>query len=121
MQSILAHRATPVVVSFLIILVVAYLRERSRLLAVLFATMPINLPLALWIVFSSDPAAGQTLPAVVRSMAWGLSATMLWLLVVWVAVRAGWTLPRAVGVGYVGWALLLGGLLVAGILRVPPR
>ena len=41
----------PVIVSILIIIAVAILRNYSKTLAAIFATMPINIPLSLWIIY----------------------------------------------------------------------
>ena len=44
------QRTMPVVTSIAIILVVAVLRDRSRSVAAVEAAIPINVPLALWVV-----------------------------------------------------------------------
>ena len=44
------QKLLPVATSIGIIVLVAILRERSRTLAAIFATMPINMPLAIWAV-----------------------------------------------------------------------
>lgn len=69
------QKALPVVVSICIILAVAYLRNRSRTLAVILGTMPINLPLALWVTFGGSGASQEEIVAFVRSLLWGLAAT----------------------------------------------
>jgi hypothetical protein len=111
-------KSAPVIVSILIILTVAYLRERSRTLAVLFGTMPINLPLTLWIIFGSSNANSTTIVAFVRSLFRAMIATMLWVLVVWLMVRAGRGLLVAVVSGYAVWGALIGLLIWRGVLAV---
>jgi hypothetical protein len=111
-------KSLPVIVSILIILTVAYLRERSRTLAVLFGTMPINLPLTLWIIFGSGQDNGTTITAFIRSLFLGMIATMLWVLVVWYVVRTGYGLLSAVVAGYAAWGLLIGLLIWRGGLVV---
>lgn len=111
-------KTLPVIISILIIITVAYLRERSRTLAVLFGTMPINLPLTLWIIFGGGQDNGTTIAAFIRSLFLAMIATMLWVLVVWFVVRNGYGLLSAVLTGYAAWGLLIvlliwrGGLVV---------
>ena len=111
-------RALPVVLSILIILTVAFLRERSRTLAVIFGTMPINLPITLWITFGSATDNVATVAAFVRSLVLGLVATFLWLAVVWLVVRAGWGLLAAVAGGYAAWGVLIVMFIAFGVLSV---
>jgi len=111
-------RSLPVIVSILIILAVAYLRDRSRTLAVIFGTMPINLPLTLWITFGGVPEGTLAITNFVRSLIVGLVATFLWLLVVWLMVRTGWGLPAAIAGGYAVWGLLIAILIFSGLLAV---
>ena len=111
-------RTLPVVISILIILTVAFLRERSRTLAVIFGTMPINLPLTLWITFGGATDNVATVTAFVRSLILGLVATFLWLAVVWLVVRAGWGLVAALASGYAVWGVLIGVFLLFGVLSL---
>lgn len=111
-------RTVPVIVSILIILMVALLRERSRTLAVIFGTMPINLPLTLWITFGGATDNVATVAAFVRSLVLGLVATFLWLAVVWLVVRAGWGLWAAVAGGYAAWGVLIVVFIAFGVLSV---
>ena len=108
----------PPLVSIAIIIVVAILRDRSRLAAVVFATMPTNLPLALWITFGSTPATPAQLTTFVGALLWGLTSTVLWALVVFFAVRSGWNIYQAIGAGYVAWAALLATLMATGVINV---
>lgn len=97
----------PVVVSIAIILVVAYLRNVDKRLAAIFATMPINLPLALWIVAGTDDITQEKMVAYAGSLAVGIVPTVLFTIVAWLGLRAGWTVWGAIGAGYVSWGLLL--------------
>jgi hypothetical protein len=101
------QKVVPVVMSIVIILAVAVLRERSRTLSAILGTMPINMVLALWIVVGA-PDATQTITAgFIRSLLIGLVPTFIWLVVVYVAVRIGWTLWPAVVTGYAVWGVLI--------------
>ena len=105
------ERVLPVVLSIGIILLVAVLREYSRTFAAIAATMPINVPLALWIVFSADndPLARA---AFSEGMLIGILPTVLFLIVCWVVVRAGWPLIPTLVAGYAAWGVSLGALLI---------
>lgn len=104
-------RLAPVILSILIILLVAILREHSRTLASIVATMPINIPLALWIVASGDGSAAG-LPAFAQALFINIWPTVVFLLVAWLAARAGWGLLPVVIAGYVGWGASLGIVLL---------
>lgn len=113
------QRLTPVVISIGIILAVAVLRDRSRTLAAILATMPINIPLALWVIASGSDNDPQVLAATIRTMFVGLIPGFIWLGVVLLAVRAGWTILPALGAGYAVWLVVMGGLFAIGWLSVP--
>lgn len=97
----------PVVVSIVIIVVVALLRERSRTLAAILATMPINMVLALWIVLGAPDVNPQTMQSFVRSLLVGLVPTIVWLVVIDLGLRGGWSLVGSIAVGYTVWGGLI--------------
>jgi hypothetical protein len=55
----------------------------------------------------------------VRSLLVSLVPSLIWLGVVFLAVRAGWSLLPAIGVGYGVWAVLVAGLFWLGALEWP--
>jgi hypothetical protein len=103
----------PVVTSIAIIVLVAVLRERSRTLAAIVATMPINIPLALWVVFGAGDADMSTVEPFVRKILVGIVPTMIWIAVVYIGVRNEQPLLASIVVGYVVWALVT--LLARGL------
>lgn len=109
----------PVLTSIAIILAVAALRERSRALAAVLATMPINIPLALWVMASGADGSPAALAEFTRALMISLVPAFLWLGVVYLAVRAGWGVLPAIGLGYAVWALLIGALFGFGLLHWP--
>jgi hypothetical protein len=113
------QKSLPVITSILIILVVAFLRDRSRTVAAVLATMPINIPLALWVISSGSGDDPQALSDFVRSLMVSLIPSFVWLGIVYVAVRAGWNVLTAIGVGYAAWAVLIAGLFALGVLTWP--
>ena len=104
-------RVLPVVFSIGIIILVAIIREHSRTFAAIAATMPINVPLAMWIVFSgdNDPTSRA---AFSQGLLIGIFPTVMFLIVSWLVVRAGWTLIPTLVAGYLAWGLGLGALLI---------
>jgi hypothetical protein len=110
------QKALPVVTSILIILVVAVLRERSRTLAAIFAVMPINMPLALWVVFGTGDATQQEMSQFARTIFIGLIPGLIWVGVVFLLLRLGWPLLASILGGYAVWAVLIGLLFALGIL-----
>ena len=109
-------RVLPVVLSILIIIAVAIIREYSRPLAAITATMPINVPLALWIVFAAEGSDQTARIDFAEGLLIGIMPTLVFLLVTWLVVRAGWTLLPTLAVGYTGWGLGL--LLIFGLRRL---
>jgi hypothetical protein len=104
------ERVLPVLVSIGVIIVVAIVREHSRTFAAIAATMPINIPLALWIVFSADDNPTSR-TAFAEGLLIGILPTVLFLVVSWLVVRAGWPLIPTLVAGYTAWGLGLGVML----------
>ncbi|MBI5958547.1 MAG: hypothetical protein HY866_07430 [Chloroflexi bacterium] len=102
------RQVAPVVISILVIITVAVLRSYSKTLAAITATMPINIPLALWIIYASDNNSQQELSQFATKLLVGLGATVAFTAVMWLAARAGWSLIPMLGVSYLAWALTLG-------------
>jgi hypothetical protein len=99
-------KVAPVIVSILIIIAVAVLRQYSRTFAAIAATMPINIPLALWIVGSGDETS-QSMADFSKTMTLNMFPTVLFIFVVWLAFRAGWALIPCIVVGYVAWGVAM--------------
>jgi len=115
------ERFGPVAASILIIIVIAVLRERSKAFAAIAATMPMNITLALWLIYSADGTTQTEVVAFVRSMAFGVFASFCWLLAVWVGARAGLRLGWLLLIGYGTWGLLLGAAVLIQSLLGGPR
>ncbi len=113
------QRSIPVVTSIGIILLVAVLRDRSRLVAAIVSTMPINIPLALWVLSAGTKGDSQAMAAFARALVLSLIPSFIWVVIVFLALRAGWHLLASIGVAYAVWAALIAGLFFVGVLRVP--
>lgn len=109
-------RIVPVIVSIIIILAVAVLREYSKTFAAIAATMPINVPLALWIAFSAGDTDQAARVAFAQGLLIGIFPTVIFLIVAWLTVRAGWNLVPTIATGYAAWGLSLA--LLLGVQRL---
>lgn len=106
------RQVLPVIVSIVIIIAVAVLRQYSRTLAAILATMPINIPLSIWIIYTAESGDKTAMTEYTQTLLWGLIPAFVFIIVTWLAFRAGWNLTQTIGVGYVVWALALGVLLL---------
>jgi TRAP-type uncharacterized transport system fused permease subunit len=82
------RQVMPVVVSIVVIIAVAMVRSYSKTLAAITATMPVNIPLAMWIVYSGENGDHDTVAQFAGSLFAGLGATILFTVVL-LAARAG--------------------------------
>lgn len=106
----------PLILSFLVLTAVTLLQRSSRLAAALTATMPLTIPLALWIVTAGNPDDPQATADFARGLLWSIWPTVLFVVVIWAATRAGWRLAPTVGAGYLAWGLAV--LAILGARRV---
>ena len=100
----------PVIASIVIIITVAIVREFSPTIAAITATMPINIPLALWIAGANS--SPDELDQFANGMMLGIGPTVLYLITAWLLIRAGWGTVPVIIVGYVVWGLSLGAILL---------
>lgn len=98
----------PVLVSIGIIVAVAVVRAHSRTAAAVLATMPINVPLALWVVYAGAGGDRAIMAQFTQAMLIAIGPTVGFLLVVWLAARAGWRLAPMLAAGYAIWGASLG-------------
>ncbi len=110
------QRWFPSITSIGVILLVSLLRDRSRALAAVIAVMPINIPLALWVVSAATGQDPTKLAAFTRTLFLGLLPGLLWLGLAYAGFRAGWPLWKAVGLAYLVWGALIGLGFAAGWL-----
>lgn len=95
------------VISILIIILIAVVRAYSKTLAAITATMPINIMLALWIIYAAEEGDKTAMVGFSGSMIVGVAATMACVVGMWLASRAGWRLVPTVGAGYLAWGVTL--------------
>lgn len=107
-------RVLPVVISIGVIIAVAVLRQYSKTVATIAAVMPINIPLAVAIIYAGTPEAERTtiMTPFTYNLAINLLPTFLFTLVIWRMFAAGYGLWAAILVGYLVWAVSLGLLFI---------
>jgi hypothetical protein len=97
----------PVLTSIAVIILVAVLQRHSKLVAAITATMPLSMPLALWIVYASAEGDWATVAQFTRGLLITLVPTIGFVVAVWLAARAGLKLVPMLLVGYGMWGIIL--------------
>jgi hypothetical protein len=103
MQSIL-----PVIISILVIIAVAVIERQSKFAAAITATMPLGVPLALWIVYSANQGRPAAMQELTRGMVIGIVPTVGFVISAWLCARAGVKLVPMLVIGYLVWGVLFG-------------
>ena len=101
-------RVAPVLVSIGIIILIAIVRQYSKSFAAIAATMPINLPLGMWIVYSGSDNSQAALEEFTQAALVNLLPSVIFMLVAWQLSKAGHGLVTTIILGYVAWAVSLG-------------
>jgi hypothetical protein len=101
------QRVLPVIISICIIIAVAILRQYSKSFAAIAATMPINIPLALWIAYNGDHGDRESMVQFAQSLMLGLPPTFVFIVAAWLAARAGLGLVPMLVIGYAAWLVAL--------------
>ena len=106
----------PVGLSILVIISVAVLEKYSKLFAAVTATMPINIPLALGIVYASAHGDQAIIQEFTSSLLMGIVPTLAFLVTIWLAARFGMKLAPILIFGYAIWGVVLA--LIVGARRL---
>lgn len=106
------QRTLPVIVSILIIIAIAVLRQYSRMIAAIVAVMPINVPLGMWIIYSGEEDSQAALEEFSGALFINIIPTMVFLVIAWQATRIGWGLVPTIAAGYAAWAIGIGVILL---------
>ncbi len=105
-------RGVPVLVSIGIIIAVAVLRQYSKTVAAIAATMPVNIPLGMWIVASGGDGQQGALAEFNEAVLVNIIPTLAFIVVAWLMARAGYPLIPTIVAGYCVWAVCLGIILL---------
>ena len=106
------HEILPVSISITVIILVAIIQKQSKLVAAVFATMPVTIPLTLWIVYSSTRGDPIAVEQFTRSMLSGIVPTGSFVLAIWIGSRSGLKLAPLIVLGYSAWAFTLVSILL---------
>jgi hypothetical protein len=106
----------PVLISIMVIILVAVLQKYSKLFAAVTATMPLNIPLALWIVYASAQGDQATVQEFTSSLLMGIVPTLAFVVTIWLAARSGMKIAPILISGYAVWGAVL--VLIVGVRRL---
>jgi len=98
----------PVAISVLVIIAIAVLQAQSKTVAAITATMPLTIPLALWIVHAANRDNPAAISEFTGSLLVGVIATLVFAVALWLAARAGLKLVPMLATAYLAWAAALG-------------
>jgi hypothetical protein len=107
-------KIVPVIISILVIISVAILRNYSRNVAAIAAVMPLNIPLAMYVIYSGAEDKQKALLEFNEALFLNMAPFVIFMLVTWQGAKAGWGLAPILIAGYVSWA---GALAAAFALR----
>lgn len=108
------ERHLPVIVSILIIILIAILRQYSRTFSAIVATMPLNVPLGMWIIYAAEDDKQAALADFSEALLLNIIPTVLFIIMAWQLTRAGYGLLPTILGGYAVWAV---GLAAVFIIR----
>ncbi|NLE53252.1 MAG: hypothetical protein GX613_17785 [Chloroflexi bacterium] len=103
-----AQQWLPVAISILVIIAIALLQAQSKTIAAVTATMPLTIPLAMWIVYAANRNDQAALTDFAGSLLVGVIATLIFAVALWLAARAGLGLVPMLATAYLAWAAALG-------------
>jgi uncharacterized membrane protein (GlpM family) len=85
---------------------VALISDRSRAMAGILATAPINIPIILWILWGNSDGDHASLEISARSMLIGIASTACFIAACWYGFHRRWPFGLTLAVGYAVWALV---------------
>ena len=86
---------------------IAILRNISTQIAAITATMPINIPLGMWVAYGGKDASRADLIAFTDGLLISIAPTLVFIVSCMWLLRAGWGIMPTVAASYVVWAGLL--------------
>jgi uncharacterized membrane protein (GlpM family) len=94
-----------ILVGCAIITIVALVSDRSRLLAGILSTAPINIPVILWVIWGGGKASPEALQKLTGSMLLGLVPLAGFIAACWYGFSQRWHFAATLGAGYLIWGL----------------
>ena len=95
----------PVLISIIIIILIAIIGRTNRFLAATTATMPINVALGMWIIYSSSGGDAKSVSEFSQGLLIAIIPTIGFLVTIWLASRAQLKIIPMLLLGYSVWAI----------------
>jgi hypothetical protein len=102
----------PVGVSITVLILVALIQRQSKVVAAVTATMPVTIPLVLWIVYTSTKGERKPIEQFTGGLVSGIIPTVAFVVAIWLSTRSGLKLIPTILMGYLTWGLTLGVMMV---------
>lgn len=102
----------PVFISIFILVFVAVVQKQSKVVAAVTSTMPVTIPLSLWIVYSSTKGEHVAVEKYTQGLVTGIIPTVAFTIALWVGARLGLKLSWLVVTAYATWAVTLAAILL---------
>jgi hypothetical protein len=93
-----------ILIGYALITAVAILSDRSRALAGILATAPINIPIILWILWGKNEGDYLNIELTTRSMLAGIISTACFIAACWYGFHRRWSFAATLAIGYLVWA-----------------
>jgi hypothetical protein len=93
-----------IIIGCALLTAVALISDRSNTLAGILSTAPINIPIALWIIWSKNASNYPDIELTSRSMLLGIISTACFIAVCWYGFSRRWSFALTIGAGYIVWA-----------------
>lgn len=107
------EKIAPVVISIIVIILIAIISEYSKTVAAITATMPLSVPLGIWIVYAAEEGNREKTAEFSSGLLIGIIPTVIFIAATWFAAKSGWSLAPIIGFGYAAWGVSLGMVLTA--------
>jgi hypothetical protein len=89
--------------SFLVLTLITIVGERNRGVAGFLAAMPVQIPLAIWLIFASTGGNIEKTTEFARAAFFGIIPTGIFCLTAWAALNRGLNLPKVYVLAYGIW------------------
>jgi len=97
------QRVYQLLAAFAVITIIAFVSERSHVLASIVTVIPIRMTFAIWVIFTSSGGNAAIGADYARMTLFGLIPLALFMLTCWLGFRQGWLLKRVMVVSYAVW------------------
>lgn len=103
-MSLKSQEIVPIVASIAVIVLVAILERHSKLFAAVAATMPLTIPLSMWVVYAANNGEPQAVSRFALGLLLSLLSTLAFAITLWLTARAGFKLIPMLLTSYAVWA-----------------